>query len=452
MPNAQASITPRGPAFHTRAAVLSIGDELTLGQTLDTNGRWFAARLVDLGITTVEHVTVPDDLDAQVDALRRLAARTDLLLVSGGLGPTPDDLTREALARATDDVLVEDPVALGQVQSWFASRTRAMPAINRVQALRPARGVSLPNLRGTAPGLHATLASGTGDAPNTCDVFCLPGPPNELIPMFEDQVLPRLRADSGRTVRTRALHTFGIGESDLASRLGPLMDRGRVPLVGTTASGGVVTCRLRYEGPLAPLDADATLDATEADVRAKAAPFVFGDGDDTLPGVVVALLTQRKETVGVVESCTGGLLGWLLTDPSGASACFRGGLLTYDNALKTSLAGVDPALLGPGGPGAVSRETALALALGGLERLDVGHCLAVTGIAGPAGATLGKPVGTVFIALASRGVPEPDVRRFQMAGDRRGVRDWSAKAALVMLHMRLAGTPRVRLLREAENA
>lgn len=430
---------------HLRAALLSIGDELTLGQTLDTNSKALASRLMDLGILPVEHVTVPDDLNAHVAALTRLASSVDILISTGGLGPTADDLTREALARASADTLIEDPVALEQITAWFGARGRTMPAINRLQALRPSRAVSLPNHHGTAPGLFATLTSGG----RLCDVFCLPGPPGEMFPMFDAAVLPRLRPTPGRTVRTRVLPCFGIGESELATRLGDLMDRSRNPLVGTTASGGVVSCRIRYEGPLSPDEADAQLDAAERLIRDRAGPYLFGVGPIKLADAVLALLRERRHTVGVVESCTAGLLGSMLAEVPGASTAFRGGLLTYSNDLKSSLANVPPTLLAAGGPGAVSREVAAALAQGGLRTLGVDHALSVTGIAGPDGGTPAKPVGTVYVARASAD-GSTDVRRFAMRGDRQSIRDWSARCALAMLRLHLIGAGETKLLRQVD--
>jgi len=280
--------------------------------------------------------------------------------------------------------------------------------------------------------------------------------------MFESHVLPRLRPRAGWSVRSRFLHCFGIGESDLAQRLGGLMDRGRNPLVGTTASGGVVTCRLRFEGAATPDEAEAALDVVEKQVRGVAAAHIFAAGDEKLPGAVVSALKgragARAETFGAVESCTAGLLSGMIGDVPGCSGVFLGSLVTYANEAKVALAGVDPALLGPGGPGAVSAETALAMARGGLARLGVDHCLAITGIAGPDGGTAEKPVGTVFIARVSRSTldaPErrEEVRRFLIASDRGTVRDWSAKSALMILWQHLKGIRgeeggKVRLLRE----
>ncbi len=427
------------------SAILSVGDELILGQMLDTNAKWLADQLARFGIPPVEFATVPDDLAAQSGALRRLAQRADVVVCSGGLGPTADDLTRRALSDACGDALVEDPIAMAAIEAFFGASGRAMPAINRVQALRPSRGISLPNQVGTAPGLLARVPrEGGGEG----DVFCLPGPPSELIPMFRAHVAPRLRPPPGRTVRMRELHTVGLGESDLATRLGALMDRTRSPLVGTTASRSIVSCRIRYDGPLAPEQAERLLDDTEAKVRAAAGEYVFAVGERTLAGAVVAALASAGKTVVAVESCTGGMLMSMLTDVPGASAVVRGGWVTYDNALKTGLVGVPRAVVAPGGPGAVSREAAIAMAVGGRGRSGADLCVAITGIAGPEGGTREKPVGTVWIALASQG--GADARRLALIGERADVRSWSAHAGLAMLWFALAGRPETRLPRQVE--
>ena len=434
---------------HSRAAILSIGDELTLGQTLNTNSKWLAERLLAVGVVTVEHATVPDDLGAQAAALQRLAGLADVVVVSGGLGPTSDDLTRQALALACNDRLVEDPVSLAQVESWFGSRGREMPDINRVQALRPSRAASIQNLHGTAPGIHATLAGATAGGVNA-DVFCLPGPPGEMIPMFEAAVLPRLRIAPGIMVLTAAVHCFGIGESEIATRLGALMDRDANPLVGTTASGGVVSCRVRFEGTATESEARQRVQAVVERVQSLVRPFGFSASDASLPRAIVERLAAARETIGVVESCTGGRLGGMITDVVGSSKVFVGGLLTYSNEMKVRLAGVDPALLAETGSGAVSSEMACAMAKGGLDRLGCTHCLAITGIAGPGGAVAAagsrpaKPVGLVYVSHAQRS--GCTVRAFKMAGDRQAIRDWSAKAALMMVWLG-RGEP-VKMLRE----
>lgn len=434
-----------GMAFpHAAAAILSVGDELTLGQTLDTNSKWLSERLLSFGVVVREHVTIADDRAAQAAAFARLAGAYDLVICTGGLGPTPDDITREALSDALASPLVEDAIALAQVEAYFQARGREMPAINRVQAMRPVSAMSLHNLHGTAPGVCATIRSST----RACDVFCLPGPPREMQPMFESQVAPRLRPPSGRVVVTRVLHTVGIGESDLATRLGAMMERGRMPLVGTTASGGIVSMRIRYEGESARDEAEDAVTRTAGEARTLAGPHCFGEGDATLASAIVHTLKDRGESVAFAESCTGGKLAGMLTEVPGASSVFGHGWVTYANRAKQRELGVLASVFAPDGPGAVSSECAMQMALGGRERAKSTYALAVTGIAGPDGGTREKPVGTVWIALAHEGGVE--ARRFLIAGERGNVRAWSCMAALAMLWLRLAGAPEVVLLRELE--
>lgn len=445
---------------HATATLLSVGDELTLGQTIDTNSAWLASQLEARSVRTIEHATVDDDEGRIAAAIERLAAAADLLIITGGLGPTADDLTRFALARVLGDRsdLVEDARAVAAIEAWFAGRGSAMPAGNRVQALRPAAAQMLANPNGTAPGLFARVER------LGCDVFCLPGPPREMQPMFAADVFPALRAEGGRVSGARLLLTFGIGESTVAERLGSLMDRDRpgrgLPLVGTTASRCVVTCRLRHEA------ADraslvAGLDEAERAVRAALGGAVFDRRDllsgdaaeigDALPGVVLALLRERGARLVTAESCTGGMIGELLTAVPGSSDAYAGGWVTYTNAMKSAQLGVPASVFET--DGAVSGDCVRAMAAGALDRgsaLDpsVGYAVAVSGIAGPGGGSDEKPVGTVWIAVASAG-GSVDARRFVFRGGRAAVREWSAMAALGMVRLALVGTD-MRLLGEAE--
>ena len=410
--------------------ILAIGDELTCGERVDTNSAWIAARAANLGVRTVEHRTAGDDQEQIAGAIRDLAAIASVLVITGGLGPTLDDLTRHALAAVLDAPLVEDEAALRDLRAWYAGRARAMPDANRIQAMRPSAARCLPNPNGTAPGLAATVGN--------CQVFCLPGPPREMMPMFEREVAPALVIDPELAVHVRTVPTFGLGESAVADLLGPLMDRARNPLVGTTASGGIVTCRVRFTG--AARHAAARLDETVAQIKDRLGPAVLCDHDHHDDGLVLVrvvsdLLRSRSETVSVIESCTAGLLGEMLTRLPGSSDIFVGGLLTYSNELKSRLAGVDPDLIRV--HGAVSREVALAMAEGGRRVTQSAHTLAITGIAGPGGGSPEKPEGTVWIAHASPAGCE--ARRFQFRGGRDWVRLWSATTALGLLRSRTLG-------------
>lgn len=427
---------PPAPLIHTHAAILSIGDELTRGQVLDTNSRLISQMLMDAGVEPVEHVTIGDSRAQTADAIRRLAQLTSLVIISGGLGPTLDDLTRDALADVLGEPLVEDPDALRELKALFARRGRELNAMQRLQALRPASARCIGNPFGTAPGLRARVGG--------ADVFCLPGPPGELQPMFVSAVLPAIHPEAGVLVRTKTLHVIGLGEGEAASRVGDLMRRDRNPLVGITASGLLLTWRIRYRGRAGGEQAAAEVESTAEVIRAAMGECVFAEdvpaatAEFALPASVLARLDSRGGTLATVESCTGGMLGAMLTGVPGSSRVYLGGLVTYANQVKESLAGVRPETLVT--HGAVSSNTAAQMALGGLEAIGSSHALSITGIAGPDGGTPDKPVGTVHIGLAIRcgdGQPEVRTRRFQFPGSREEVRHRAARSALGMLHFAL---------------
>ncbi|MEY4770076.1 MAG: hypothetical protein RIQ40_816 [Planctomycetota bacterium] len=405
-----------------KAAILSIGDELILGQTQDTNARWLAGRLADRGVPCVQFRVVPDDLAAQAAALRELAALAQVVIVTGGLGPTDDDLTREALRVAMGDAnpLVLDAPSLEALDRWFTHRGRSMPDINRRQAMRPSGAECLRNDFGTAPGLRGTVGGST--------IVCLPGPPREMEPMFDQFVLPLLPKQA---MTTGVVHAFGQGESFLAERLGDRMHRDRNPLVGTTASGSVVSARVRGRDAAAE---PAAMQAELAAIEALWKPFAFGRGTTTLAGALGAALRERGLTMALAESCTGGLAGSLVTAESGSSAWFMGGLMTYANEAKRDLCGVPEALIAE--HGAVSAPVAAALARGARERLRADWAASITGVAGPNGGSDAKPVGTVYIGVSGPGFEA--VRRFRYPGERAIVRDRAAKTALVLLRLAVA--------------
>lgn len=432
---------------HHRAAVLSVGDELVLGQSLDTNARWLSAQLIEHGIPVFEHATVADDLDAILRALQRLCGAAPLVIVTGGLGPTADDLTRQALASLLDEPLVPDEAALEELSSWLAVRGRSMSENQRLQIMRPASARMLPNPVGTAPGMAATRSTQSSE----CEVYCLPGPPREMCPMFKASVVPRLRPPAGRVILTCILRTFGMGEAEIARRLGPLMNRTRNPLIGTTASGGEVAVRIRYEGE--PGKGSRLVDDSEQLVRQAVGEVIYGSGDETIQESVLTLLDARRERLITAESCTGGLLGSMITSIAGSSAVYDGGWVSYANEVKSRELGVPAAMIEE--HGAVSAEVAASMAAGALAHAPgAHHALAITGIAGPDGGTTDKPVGTVFIARSARphdgphalAFPPLDVRRFHFIGDRADVRDRSAKSALAMLRLALVGSPDMTLL------
>lgn len=410
------------------AAILSIGDELTLGQTVDTNSAWLSSRLVEFGILTQFHLTVPDDQPAIVAAIRHAARIADLVIITGGLGPTADDLTRQALAEAMGVDLVMDAPSLEYLKRFFARRNRVMSPTNQIQAMIPAGAAALPNDRGTAPGIHVRFGQ--------AEIYVFPGVPHEACGLFDRFVFPMLQknAGAGRVILTAKINTFGLGESDVGSKLGALMDRKRNPTVGTTVAGGLVSVRIRSEFPTRD-QAQQEMDATLAAVEAALGHIVFSRGDESLQSVVFKLLKERGKTIATAESCTGGLVGKMLTDLSGSSEVYLGGFVTYSNDAKIRDLRVPAEIIAQ--QGAVSTQTAEAMAAGALSRTGADYALSITGIAGPTGGSDEKPVGTVCFGLADRSRNNVLTLRLILPGDREMVRDRAAKTALNLLRLRL---------------
>lgn len=410
-----------------KAFVLSIGNELTLGETVDTNSAWLARRLAEIGVLTVAHVTVADEREAIRRALAEATARAEVVLVTGGLGPTEDDLTRFALADLLGTALERDEASVAQIESFFRKRGRPMPEANVVQAMIPGGATAIANTCGTAPGIRTRY----GDA----DIFIMPGVPREMQVMYERDVLPALRPSTGKAViARRILWCYGAGESDIGTRIANLMQRGRNPTVGTTAQQTIIGVRIHAQGH-SPEKADALLDADASEVRRRLGDLVFGQDDDTLADAVGRLLIERGRTVATAESCTGGLIAKALTDVAGSSAYFRQGVVTYANEAKIELLGVTEELIA--GHGAVSAPVAEAMARGCRERAGTDYVLSVTGIAGPSGGTADKPVGLVYIGLADESGCQVTEHRLGDFLTREEVRDRTMKVALNRLRLRL---------------
>ena len=485
--------------LHSRAVIISSGDEIILGQLLDTNAQRIASALVSRGVLPVEHISIPDALPALVAALRRAAQLAPLVILSGGLGPTDGDLTRAALAELTADPLVLDSDAQTAIATLLAKRGREMTARQQRQAYRPSRATCLPNHLGTAPGLHMVHEN--------VDIFALPGPPGELIPMLDREVMPRLRTDPTRTVLTQLAHIVGIPEADCVTKLGDLTKRTNMPLVGITASGGILTLRIRYEGNAPHAEAEQLIADTISTARQKLGDHLFSPpgcpdascldafpssqklaskahptapGSELLIRTLLDHLIHNNQTLATAESCTGGMLGELITAVPGSSAAYLGGFVTYANTLKEHI-GVDTAALQH--HGAVSAPVAQQMATRARESTKATYALSITGIAGPDGGTADKPVGTVHIALSgpspeggdSRSSPEgggmfvrstnaegavgrtttgpavnPEAptpqpsthsRHFLFTGDREDIRRRASISALTMLYFHLKGHP-----------
>lgn len=411
------------------ADVVSIGTELTLGQTLDTNAAWVARQLAACGVRCRRHVTVPDEIEPIREALVAAGRASDVIIATGGLGPTADDLTRQALAEAAGSALIEDAAALAQIREFFRRRGREMPERNRVQALRPESGRIIENPCGTAPGVALRVGR--------AQCFALPGVPSEMRAMFERDVAPHLRRGAaGGVIRSRVLQTTGLPESELGARIADLMTRGRNPEVGTTADLGVIGVRINATAE-SPAAADALLDAAEREIRSRLCDAVFGQDDETLASAVGRLLAERGATVCTAESCTGGMIGAALTDVSGSSRYFRGAIIAYADEVKTAALGVPPETIAS--CGAVSEPVARAMANGARDRLGATYALAVTGIAGPTGGTAEKPVGLVYVALAGPRGTVVREHRFGEDSGRHAIRVRTVRAALAALRLELLG-------------
>jgi len=372
-----------------RIEILNTGTELMLGTTVNTHAAWLGGELFKLGLHVARQTTVPDGETIR-DAMGEALERADVLIVTGGLGPTSDDLTREITAAVLGLDLVEDAAALRSMREFFAVRGRPMAESNLKQALAPAGAVVLPNPNGTAPGVY--VPPGLNGRTN-CAVFLLPGPPRELQPMAETEVFPQLRAMSGVSALTALELKFtGIGESDFHQGVDARLADITGLEYGYCAHIGEVDLRL-----IGPPDA---LACARALVLEKFREFLVSEDGTSLEATVVRLLTENRLTLATAESCTGGLISNRITDVPGASAVFTHGFVTYANAAKTSLLGVSQAELAT--HGAVSETVACQMAAGALCASGADIAVAVTGIAGPDGGMPEKPVGTAWIGLATR--------------------------------------------------
>ncbi|MHB1342865.1 MAG: competence/damage-inducible protein A [Thermoleophilia bacterium] len=410
------------------AELIFTGDELLRGDIVNTNQAFLGARLIELGLFTTHAVSVTDDQGAISSAVvSALLRHPDVLILSGGLGPTEDDLTREAVSDAVSRPLVLHESLLEEIRDRFRKLSMHMGDSNRKQALLPANAVAIPMV-GTAPGFW--LEDG-----GTL-IAALPGVPRELETMWRDTLAPLLSArldetgEAGREPAVRRLRLHGIGESTLADLLKDIPWRGEGVEIGTRAALDGITLILRAQPDERARRRLAELEELVRDVLGTK---IYGTDDDTLSGVVGGLLRDRGLTIAVAESCTGGLLAKRLTDHPGSSDYFVGGVVAYGDRLKSALLGVPPALIAE--HGAVSEEVAAAMARGAREHLRADCAIATTGIAGPGGGSDDKPVGLTYVATAVDG--DVEVRRFNMFRNREEIRERTVYAALDVFRRRL---------------
>ena len=379
-----------------KAEIISVGTELLLGEIVDTNASYISRRLAAIGVDVFFRHTVGDNLARMVATLRSARRRAEILILSGGLGPTPDDLTREAIAELTQRPLVSVPEAELQMHRWFQERGRTPTASNFKQCQVPRGGELLDNPVGTAPGLWVQHERNL--------YIAVPGPPPEMHEMIEGQVLPRLRqllqTEGQGVLWTRTLRLAGVGESQIADDLADLLASQTDPSLALYASPGEVRVRLATKSPH-ELVASQVFAPVEQEIRKRLGAAVYGMDDETMEVAVGRALTAAGATLALAESCTGGMIANRLTDVPGASRYFKAGYVTYSNDAKQDILRVPAAVLEQ--YGAVSEECCRAMAVGARERAGADYAAAVTGIAGPGGGTPDKPVGLVFLGIADAG-------------------------------------------------
>jgi nicotinamide-nucleotide amidase len=412
-----------------RVEILAVGTELLLGQITNTNARWMSEALAGVGADVLHHQAVGDNLDRIVEAIRLAATRADVVIVTGGLGPTQDDITRDALAVVMGAPMVRHAELEDLLREKFrAFGRREMPESNLRQADVPEAARYVTPSRGTAPGLVADLPDGT-------KVYAVPGVPEEMVEMMEGTILPELAEAEGGVVRSRVLRCAGIGESALAERVEDLFSGSTNPSIAFLASSGEVKVRVTAKAATIE-EADRLIEPVAAEVRRRMGDDVFTSDDESLEEAVVRLLGAAGATVACAESITGGGVGARITSVSGASEVFVGSAVVYRNEAKRAILGVSDETLE--GPGPVSEPCAREMAAGARRVFGADLGLSLTGAAGPESHG-GAPPGVIWIALDAEAAAH--ARGFQVPGERDRVRRWAEQAALDLLRRHLEGRP-----------
>jgi nicotinamide-nucleotide amidase len=416
-----------------KAEIVATGTELLLGETINTSAHYLTGKLSSLGIEVDYHTTVGDNSERLEQVLRQAIDRSDLILTTGGLGPTADDLTKELVAKVLNIQMELDQTSLNQIVQFFGRRKAPMPSSNEKQAYFPKGSKILPNPIGTAPG---ALIEKNGKT-----VIILPGPPFEMQPMFENNVWPELQRlvgpDSVR-MNERVLKIFGIGESAIEEVLGDLMNLPNITMA-LLAKRAEMHIRLVARGTEAmSQNAVDSLKQAEGEIRRRLGDKVFGCDQETMLGIVGQTLKNNHLTLATAESCTGGLLGAALTSEPGSSTFYLGGVVSYSNSLKQQFLGVAEKTLHQFG--AVSEEVAREMAEGIRQKSGSDLAISTTGIAGPDGGTDLKPVGLVYIGFASS--KKVYAKKFQFYGERESVRQLTVQAALNEIRLNMLNKER----------
>jgi nicotinamide-nucleotide amidase len=409
------------------AEIIAIGSEMLTPARVDTNSLYLTAELNKLGVEVVAKCVVGDDRNRLADAVRLAMSRSAILILSGGLGPTEDDVTREAVAQALDRKLHYNPEIAAALEQRFAAAKRKMAEINRRQAFILEGADILSNDRGTAPGQWVEESGAVA--------MLLPGPPHELKSMFERHCLPRLaRIVPKQAIRTLFWRVSGMGESDLDQLIAPVYKKYENPVTTILAAAGDIQIHLRARCTT-EAEADALIAEVAGPMELLLGDRLYSRNGDPMEVVVGELLRRNHATVSVAESATGGMLGERLSSVPGSSDYFTGGVITYTNAMKTELLGVPPEILAA--HGAVSKETAEAMASGARRRTGSAYALSITGVAGPDGGNEAVPVGTMFVGLCEAAGTLSLQRQF--LGDRQRIRTFVVQMAMDLLRRRIIG-------------
>ncbi len=411
------------------AEIICVGTELLLGDILNSNSQYLAKELAALAVPHFYQTVVGDNIDRVHRAIEIAAARSSILIFTGGLGPTPDDLTTESIASYFQTPLVEHPEVIADIERKYAQRGREMTASNRKQALQPEGAAILSNPLGTAPGMVWQPQAGL-------TIFTFPGVPREMYRMWRDTAVPFLKTQGygQNTIYSRSLRFFGIAESALAEKVNHLFDSDN-PTVAPYAGMGQVRLRISARAANA-VAADQLIEPIAREIQQLAGENYFGNDEDTLASVVGQLLLAKGQTLAVAESCTGGGLGQMLTETPGSSSYFIGGIISYANQVKVNLLDVNPEDLAS--EGAVSKTVACQMAVGVKTKLGTDWGVSITGVAGPGGGTEAKPVGLVYIGIAH---PDGSVEgiKYQLGSqqERELIRQMSAAQSLDLLRRRI---------------
>ncbi|MCE5340373.1 MAG: competence/damage-inducible protein A [Planctomycetaceae bacterium] len=409
-----------------KAAILSVGNELLNGSTVDTNSNWLQKQLLTVSIPVVYTCSIVDDIDEIKNAIEYASTKADVILITGGLGPTDDDLTRQAIAKYLNVELEYHPDIYAKIENFFVSIKRPMVEKNKIQAYLPAGTSEIENNLGTAPGIFYQN--------NKILIASFPGVPYEMKEMFEKIVQPKLQElNRGNILVVKKIKCIGVGESSLAEMIGDMMERDRNPLINCTVDHGVITLHIISQAK-DEKTAQASANKDIEKLRGILGGFIYAYDDLSLPEAVGRKLAEKKKTLAIAESCTGGLIAKLLTDISGSSKYFTYGWVTYSNEAKISQLGVDKNLIDKFG--AVSSEVAAQMAIGAKKKSGADYAIAVTGIAGPDGGTTEKPVGLVYVSVA--GPNETKTERFLFgARNRDFIRLRTSQVALNLLRLNL---------------